>query len=178
MARSRLRLSTVGQLRGGRVGLDYDSRLASLVKDVRERYGVNKKRTIELVLELTPGDQVVLDAAAGDRAHEDAVVAHREQRPRRARARAEGPRHRHEPGAASRTLPREHVFEDVEVEALHGGDYTPRAPQLGPVASRVRAPWWKSSRSAARYWSAATAERLWWLPPSTRMNRFGPAAAA
>ena len=93
---------------------------------------------------LAARDQVVLDAAAGDRAHEDAVVADRGERARRPRARAEGLRDRQQPHAPALALPVARVLEDVEVEALHcrnvtrGGSRAPKAweRRLPPMKRR------------------------------------------
>src|SRR5258706_68555 len=71
-----------------------------------------------------PRDQVVLDAAPGDRAHEDAVVAHGGERAGRARARAESLRDGEQPHAPAGAAPFERALEDVEIEALHRSDYT------------------------------------------------------
>ncbi len=65
-------------------------------------------------------DQVVLDAAAGDRADHAAIVAHGEGGADGARARAPGLDHRDQFAAVARGDPAGGGFQYVEVEAIHG----------------------------------------------------------
>ena len=64
-------------------------------------------------------DQVVLDAAAGDRADDQAVVAHRQQRAGRARRRAPGLDDGDEPDRVARGVPVAGLREHLQIEAVH-----------------------------------------------------------
>ena len=102
--------------------------------------------------------EVVLDAAAGDGAHEDAVVADRGERPRRARARAEGLRDGEEPHAPARAAAIRGRARGRRDRGFACGDVTP-----GEVGTKQRSGYgprrWKSSARALRYWSNAGARR-------------------
>ena len=65
-------------------------------------------------------DQVVLDAAARDRAGDQAVAAHRQQRAGRARRRAPGLEHRHQPDGMAVGAPGARLLKHLQIEAVHG----------------------------------------------------------
>jgi hypothetical protein len=71
-------------------------------------------------------DQVVLDAAARNRAGDQAVAAHRQQRARRARCRAPGLEHRHQPDGMTFGAPCARLVENLQVETVHGQECTPQ----------------------------------------------------
>src|SRR6185436_20480248 len=80
------------------------------------RYAVRGELRLAAGVILAARHQVVLDAAARDRAHEDAVVADRGERAGRPRARAERLRHGEQPHAPALAPPVARALEDVQVE--------------------------------------------------------------
>jgi hypothetical protein len=66
------------------------------------------------------GDEVVLDAAAGDRAGDAAVVAHRHRRAHRARRRAPGAGDGAEHRAVAGLVPVLHLLQHAQVNVVHG----------------------------------------------------------
>ena len=64
-------------------------------------------------------DQVVFDAAARDRTRHLAVVAHRQQRAGRARCRAPGFDHCHQPNAVARCAPVARLSQHLKIKTVH-----------------------------------------------------------
>src|SRR4029077_16579056 len=64
-------------------------------------------------------DEVVLDAAAGYRAHHLAVVADHEHRAHRPRSRAPGVDHRAQGGAVAALGPLQSAAHHLEIDAVH-----------------------------------------------------------